>query len=413
MRPRVGSLVVAASAMGCGPNVGHEEHGEPTTGGAETGAPLEPEPEPYPCFATRVLYDGLLVGAVQLADTRGDGLPEIWLSWVDPEGSPRRVASTGFARTGEGHAVFASASFGSTTRLVWADLDGDGRDDAIYAPRIDDVTVWRGRRSDAAGMPSDDLEMQLSPDLEDPVAWFDVTLDGRADVFASEGGLLRIAAGDGLGGFSETTKISLEPWDSARSILPSRVDRRAFAVTLNPTCPGCPTALTLVAPLGPDGLEVRYATSALLDDPVVLDMRPIDEDERPDVLVRHVASTGERVVDVFLARDDGTLRSVRQIPVGDVALAGDFDGDGRLDLMWTRDEEETYVLSDVVGATEPRRVEVDPLPFDLDDFSSPNRRERRRPPVADIDGDGRDEIVQWRDFEDLARLEAIEVRRGC
>ena len=404
--------MLAAAAMACGPSVGAEVHAEGTAGGSETGAPLEPElePEADPCFATRVLYEGLLIGDVQLADTRGDGIPEIWLSWVDLEASPRRIASTGFARAGEGHTIFGGAQFPSTT-VVWADLDGDGRDDAIYAPRRDGVTSWAGRRSDPAGVPAPDLEMQLSlPARAHPVAWFDVTLDGRADSFASEGGVLQIAAGDGVGGFSPSTTISLEPWDSVHSILPSRVDPRAFAVRLNTTCAGCPTAVTLVAPVGHGGAAVRYATSALLDDPLMLDMRPIDdEDDRPDVVVRHVVSTGERVVDVFLAQDDGTLRSVRQIPVGDAALAGDFDGDGRLDLIWRRDEEETYVLFDVVGASEPRRVEVDPLPFEIDGLSSPNPPGLRRPPVADIDGDGRDEIVQWRYVEDSAHLEAIEV----
>lgn len=410
---RWGSLSIGCMVLACGPRVGLEDGDardtdfdgtgqttpmpttvEPMTTVADSGGPVDPPP-PL-CFATENVYQTEeSVDQLSLADTRGDGLPEIWLSSLRVDTVHPYSWILGLRRAPDGYEAYVSTTLdgGLTT---WSDMDGSGRDDALYLSFSGEQPEWRASLSDAAGVPSTSVVF-ASSGLEWLIGWFDVTHDNRADAFTSEGGLLQIWRGDGTGAFSPTTNSPLAPWLDALSVQPSRFDERAFAVVLRGDCAdACPHAVGLMA-MAPGGALVRYATSEALDGPSILSMRPIDEDERPDVVVRsHDIFRETGILHVLLAQEDGGLTSARELSGVDVAVAGDFDGDGSVELMW-RSAQQTQV-----GAALPEMGGDFAVDVELEVAGN-----RRR--VADLDGDGREEIVQLRAVGNTFVVEVIRV----
>jgi hypothetical protein len=393
-------LVVGCVALSCGPRVAFEDdegigvddtRGEPRppTEPPGTGSPPEPEPPSALCLEQRVVWEGEGVGArLALGDTRGDGIPQLWIvSGAVP------TSILGLARAGQAYEPMVAMTFDGFF-LALADLNASGRDDAIHL-EIGAPPQWVARVSDAMGIPSADitLSVPLGDFSSTTIAFFDVTHDDRTDLLQGADGLLQIWRGNGAGSFTAMSNALLDPWTHASQLTPDRYDPRSFAAMLWGDSPGSVVTLLGIAP--GDAL-VRYATSETLNDPIILDTRPIDADERPDVVVAHEAD-GNTFVDILLARGDGKLVGVWRSPAIDVAAAGDFDGDGRLDLVWTRGHQSHAI------AGLPRDAETVPVDVDLVEMPTQTRHH-----VADLDGDGRDEIVQLRAMNDSFTVEIIE-----
>jgi hypothetical protein len=399
-------LVVGCVALSCGPRVAFEDddgtwvddtRGEPPTEppdptGMDTGSPQPPEPPSPLCLGQRVVWESEGVGhRLVLGDTRGDGLPELWLvSGALP------TSILALVRAGETYDPLLATTFEGFF-VALADLNASGRDDAI-AFEFGAPPEWYARMSDAMGLPSADipLSVPLGDFSSTTMAFFDVSDDRRADLLQGTDGMLQIWRGDGAGGFTAMSNTLLEPWSHASQLTRNRYDPRSFAAVLWGDPPGSVVTLLGIAP--GDAL-VRYATSDTLYDPIILDMRPIDSDERPDVVVAH-RTQGRTLVDVLLARDDGQLVGVWRSPEIDVAVAGDFDGDGRLDLLWTHGHQ-SYAVAGL-----PSDAEAVPVNVDLVDLADLPAQARHH--VADLDGDGRDEIVQLRAMGDTYTVEIIE-----
>jgi hypothetical protein len=401
------ALVLGCGVLACGPRVGigadDETPNEGTTGDApvvttaepvttstDTGRseePVPPEPVPLLCFEQRLVWEGGGSPTLHLADTLGNGVPELWLLTDDDP-----IFAIGLAAVADTYEPYGSA-FLEHSVIAWSDLNGNGRDDALGYSIGDDGLEWRVTLSDGTGVPSipSPLEIDL-PQIQGPsVGFFDATHDARADLFTSEDGLLHVFRGDGTGAFSPWTNTPLEPWRTAVVLRPSRFDPRAFAATLLPLA-DLQAVVSLFA-IAPGGALVRYATTAPIDGhPIPIDMRPIDADERPDVAVQHDAANAT-VITIYLARDDGQLEDAWQSPEADAAAVGDFDGDGWLDVLWSRGGQ-AYALAALPSPQGGVPVEVDLAP------AHPHL-------VADLDGDGREEIVQLRKLADTFTLEVI------
>jgi hypothetical protein len=300
----------------------------------------------------------------------------------------------GLAAVGDTYEPYGSAPIEHVVE-AWSDVNGNGRDDAIgYSIGDEGLLEWKATLSDGAGVPSIASPLLIDlPQTHGPsVGFFDASHDGRADLLTGEDGLLQVSRGDGTGAFSAWTNAPLHPWRTAVHLRPNRFDPQAFAAMLFPT-EDLPAVVTLFA-IAPGGAMVRYATTEPLEgDPVPIDMRPIDADERPDVAMWHETPTGV-VVTIFLARDDGALEHAWQSPEADAAAVGDFDGDGWLDILWSRDGQ-AHALGGLPSALEGVPVDVDLVPAE-------------RQLVADLDGDGREEIVQLRQAADSYTVEVIE-----
>jgi hypothetical protein len=403
------ALLLGCGVLACGPRVGmgaddetaHDgttedapvvTTAEPVTTSTDTGGDEEPPPEPVLplCFEQRAVWQGQGTPTLDLVDARGNGVPEIWLFTYPND--PFIGAGIGLAAVGGTYEQYGSAPIQHII-LDWADLNGDGRDDVLGFSSGADGYEWKAALSDGAGIPSTvvPLLVELPGFTGQSVAFFDTSHDARADVLSSEGGLLQVFRGDGTGAFSPWTNTPLQPWHTAVRLRSSRFDAQAFAATLLPTAE-LPAVVTLFA-IAPGGALVRYATTDPLEgDPVPVEMRPIDADERPDVAVRHEITTGV-VVTIFLARDDGVLEQAWQSPEADAAAVGDFDGDGWLDIVWSRGAQ-AYALGGLPSALEGVPVDVE---------LAPSHRHR----VADLDGDGREEIVQIRQTADTYTVEVI------
>jgi hypothetical protein len=399
----VSSVLVGGFMMlACGPRLSHESDEPQTTTDLDedaddgvdtevgTGGREPEEPDAVVCFEQRVVYEGdVPIRSFWLTDARGDGLPEIWLQ--EEAGS----SSFGLVRVDEHYETYASIDrMNGWQAMGWGDVDGSGRDDILWFHLLS-VTL-----SDAAGVPVTEIPLVL-PEFENNSAYilgmFDVTEDGRADFFTVEEGLLKLARGHGDGVFSPLASVPLHPWTRA-VLFPSRVAPRSFAANLV-DCAECRRSVAAMS-LTPENELVRHATSEMLDQPIVLDIRRIDDDDRADMIIKHRV-TDEEVVDVLLADADGQLVSAWRSPTLDAALAGDFDGDGRVDVVFSR-ERLGYAALAVPSAAEPLRVEVDLL----DQEGTMLIQDQK---VADLDGDGRDEIVQLRRLDAGFAVEVLEV----
>ena len=307
---------------------------DPGTTSLDTSEPDEPdfpEPPPATCFEQRVIWQGQGNPRLALADTLGTGIPELWL--VHPD------SAIGLVRVGQAYEPYGEFPIESPFAIFnWADLDADGRDDVLGYGISPSGLDWRAKLTDAAGVPSSEVELSMALDRYQgsSVAFFDVNGDARADCFTSESGLLQIRHGDGTGAFSPMANTPLQPWTNAFSHLPSRVDHRVFAAYLYDG--SFDSSVVALFGVAPGGALARSATSEPLqtdDMPILLDVRPINADARPDVAIQHRVDDHE-VVSVLLAANDGDLVLGWQSPPIDTAAVGDFDGDGWLDIVWSR-----------------------------------------------------------------------------
>ena len=379
-------------AIGCGPQRIHAgDHDASATSGTSTDADTTaatdlPDPGAPLCFAAREIYEYPHQGVMTFPDTRGDGVPELWFVWA----FLRSTSTYGLARTQdrryESYAGFDERVIG------WADVDGDGRDDAITCPSQGCPTAWLS----TTGTPSEALVLDLDPD-EGIVGWSDIDGDGFADAITARDEVLRVWRGDGSGSFVPMAQVSLSPWRSAAGLLLSRTDHRTFAIV---TCTGC-TAEVRLLHLDDAGVLQTLAVSEPLRSPRLLALESTPAGALR-VVVEHLSPDSERLVDLLVREGDGLVPSLRIHDI-ETAEAGDFDGDGRLDLMW-RAQGQTWVQPALGQTEEVMAVDVDLVQANAGLFWSGEPPPR----VADLDGNGRDEIVQAR-FVGDGHLEAIEL----
>ncbi len=271
--------------------------------------------------------DGESTGAVAAADFDGDGRADLFVGGrVVPAKYPETPRSFLYRNAGgrfvdvTDEAAPGLRRVGMVTAAVWADIDRDGRTDLVVASEWGPVSLFRntgGRFEDVTAKTG----LAAATGWWSALAVADVNGDGRPDLVAGNVGLNTkyhataseptvLFAGD----FDGSGRIELveAQYENGR-LLPVRGRSK----------------LGYAFPW----LGRKYPTYQAFAQAAVPDLFGADK----LAAVRRLAAT-ELASGVFLQRDDGTFafaplpRAAQLAPVNAI-VAGDFTGDGRLDLF--------------------------------------------------------------------------------
>ncbi|MEZ5978517.1 MAG: VCBS repeat-containing protein [Planctomycetota bacterium] len=333
--------------------------------------------------------------ALALADVDGDGDEDAVLLLRDATGSDVRVHVR--ANDGAGGfptVLFHSAPYTDLSALAVVDADGDGRADVVTTtftavvgqPHSTDLLVFRGDGTGALRPPVVSHLLDLGIPAWDVEA-SDLDEDGDQDLvvacetsFTSSGGLLVVAHGDGSGTFANAATLSLRARDVA---IDDWTGSGARCVV---------TAEGQVVPVDGAGLVggVRPPVSSLVPGAIVRHAAvDWDADGVNDLAVLD-APTGE--IRVHLSDGNGGFAGSVLVATGLTALtpgythleAADLDGDAWPDLaLFAGDRFAGLRNTNGTGAH----------PLDLAPFGTCTLLELQGRAVADLDGDGDDDLL--------------------
>jgi len=231
---------------------------------------------------------------------------------------------------------------GRPLAVAVADVDGDGRQEALYARKEEKTYYlsWRGLRE--SGELSEERSVELvglDSDVSGLVA-ADLNGDGHTDVLALVSfGPGRLLLGDGEGQFRDTSTDPALARTLFRGLAPGGVSlgdtngdgrgelivaQENFARVLTVAADGAPSALEQANGKSARSVVVSAAASDL------------DGDGRPEVIL---LDSWAKEVTVLPRLADGTLGGPHSIPMGGLPLpgarvtVGDFTGDGKPDIV--------------------------------------------------------------------------------
>jgi len=273
--------------------------------------------------------------------------------------------------------------------LAAGDLDGDGKLDLASANAGDRRISVRLHRGEGF-IPADSLPVDLEPHL---LRLADLDLDGHLDVIATahDSGSVWVWLGDGRGGFAAATGSPFaaiaadKPHNHGLAVGDLDGDGDPDVVVADQTAR---QAAVLLAD-GEGGLSVaRGSPVALGGQPYPPALGDLDGDGRLDLVVPLVADQAIAVLlgdghGGFQAAPGSPHRTEMVRPYG-IALA-DLDGDGALDVVATHDDTDRVSLLLGDGRGRLRAAPGSP--------SSLGRRIGTRIAVADVDGDGFQDLV--------------------
>jgi hypothetical protein len=346
------------------------------------------------------------LGAVSLFDINGDGKPDLVFAnyltvWL-----------------GGGDGTFTDPLvYGSNvlTGCAYADIDGDGKPDAICykpAPGIDNVTTanlvavhGNGDGSFAKAV----LYSQSLPfyDFVSVIAVRDINGDGIPDIIAeSEDGLVVLLGQPALsfaapvhyafynvGGFDRDQGDARLIADFNGDGYPDIAMPGANGVYI---AYGRPDGTFIAPPIVESGTDIGFAGVA-----------DFNGDGIPDVL-----TTGGAAIELNLGKGDGTFVAATSIAyppnmystptsVAAKLIVGDFNGDGHTDFITTANPSpnspQAYLYLGTGTGSFANPVAVSGFSFNT--YSLPD------PIVADLNGDGKQDIVAW--AGSLSRLTAF------
>jgi hypothetical protein len=363
------SLAAVLGTIACGPDVaptpadsetesGSDAAGEPGTAGStsiepttesgeteEASSSSSGDVEPPDAWCVDVHWVEERSGVAGL-DVDGDGRVELWTARSDWDPIDGAFTTTFVAQALEGEQlvdVVALVRDGSF--IAFADIDGDGRSDAIVEPTLDAGPHFL--RGTASG------ELQDTPlpitgwDPADGGELIDVTADAAVDLLRVVEGTLEIHVGDGEGGFALGDELHLYDAGGGEDIAVTFDGDLVIAVSPFSDFNISVTEV-IVLSVGPDGTLTEQGRTTPGGHIEVLDVTDRDGDGGSDVLVRHAVDHSEVRLS-WLDDDDGSsfTEDVVLEPETIRAIA-DFDLDGTIDVI-----DELGVLWGIAGEHEP------------------------------------------------------------
>jgi hypothetical protein len=345
-------LVLALTLAACGRSELDLGADEAPPGAGATGAPDATTSRScvWSGFMTGATYPiGLGVHTLAAADLDGDGRVDLTTSnWGGAGGS---VGGSMSVLLANGPGTFAAQAMYATevqpNAVAAGDLTGDGRPELLVAGGLSTLDVFRNA-GDGTFTPLPGAH--LSEPLAVTVA--DLDGDGHADVAAAmDSNAIDVYLGKGDGTLRPTGQYATGDMTHAIAAADLNGDGRLDLVVTNvsyPPGPGTPLALgqgRIAVLLNSGGGkfqdEVVYPAGNGTNALVVADL---DGDGHPDVAV---ANDVDGTVGVFHNAGDGTFGAQVAYDIGQTTstvtgggmagvVAGDFDGDGHLDLATTR-----------------------------------------------------------------------------
>ncbi|HEX4750130.1 MAG TPA: FG-GAP-like repeat-containing protein [Bryobacteraceae bacterium] len=339
-----------------------------------------------PVKATSILYGGALTAgqgpqSIAAADFNGDGLADLAVANAND--------NTLSIFLGNGDGTFQPAvsypvsASGSSTQVVAADVNGDGKPDLIVVNGI--LSIYLGNGDGTFQNPAE------RQDLNGPVvvAVGDVNGDGIPDLvlgISSQGGTpasgLTALAGVGDGTFGyESEPYPLAGVD-ALTLADLNGDGLLDVVGLD--YGGGYVYVLLNGGEGSIGSVMSYP---IQPSPYSLTIGDFNNDGKLDVAVANSASG----VSILLGNGDGTLAAATNIGSASVgnalAIATlDFDGDGNTDLAVVNPNGVVVLLGSGTGT-------FSPLSFPAPQLSQGNNTPAMSMAIADFNGDGRADIA--------------------
>jgi uncharacterized protein (TIGR03437 family) len=266
--------------------------------------------------------------AVLSADFNGDGKADLAVA--------NSSSSTISVFTGNGDGTFQPAVTWDAgigpQHLAYGDFNGDGKLDLAVIHRGTSVVSILSGKGDGTFQPRVDYLAGLAPETLSVV---DIYGDGKLDLLAGGGSdYLAVLVGNGDGTFQAPPAYAAGSGPQAVATADFNGDGIPDLVTANATSNDVSVLLGAGGAKFQPAIESSVGPGATSQPPQPVDVVAADfnGDGKPDVAV---ADQETNDVSILVGKGDGTFRTPVHFPAGvnpSALVAGDFNGDGKLDL---------------------------------------------------------------------------------